>query len=233
MRSIEQKTDIENHFSPPFSISNALSENERIELISVFENSNEKIHKNTGPITVNLTQELLSGPILAKVLSMVRDRVGDFEVLSGFFFYVERPHVIHNDDSFEFPKTFKGITIPLCLEGEFTEHPELCFFDQYYLDGPAKFLRGYANVPSYYNIIKYDYDGVCGLTDAPFDRSIHSTKLPHLKYECLAGLSYSESLVSTPGNVLVFDAVRLHAASDFRKLGITSKLGISIFTKRK
>jgi hypothetical protein len=36
-----------------------------------------------------------------------------------------------------------------------------------------------------------------------------------------------------PTDALVFDSVRLHCASDFRKLNIQSKLGISIFTKHK
>jgi GTP-binding protein LepA len=38
---------------------------------------------------------------------------------------------------------------------------------------------------------------------------------------------------NAPLQALIFDSVRLHCASDFRKLNIQSKLGISIFTKKK
>jgi hypothetical protein len=55
--------------------------------------------------------------------------------------------------------------------------------------------------------------------------------LSHLKGKWLEGLSFDRAMPWKPGNVLIFDSVQLHCASDFVKQGITSKLGISIFTK--
>jgi hypothetical protein len=56
--------------------------------------------------------------------------------------------------------------------------------------------------------------------------------LTHLKPQWLEGLSLHSTLDWVPGNIMIFDSLRLHCASDFRKLGIRSKTAISIFTKK-
>jgi hypothetical protein len=116
------------------------------------------------------------------------------------------------------------------MTGEYQAFPSLCFFDQFYFHGPAKFFKGDVDIPTYYNKPVYDYKDINGLVNTPFvDNDNHFT---HLKSKWLEGLSLHSVLDWVPGNALVFDSVRLHCASDFRKLGIKSKLGISIFTKK-
>jgi hypothetical protein len=65
------------------------------------------------------------------------------------------------------------------------------------------------------------------------DESTRCTYLTHLKYKWLEGLTLWGTIKWKPGTAIIFDSVRLHCASDFRKLGIKSKLGISIFTRKK
>lgn len=235
MRTNEEKIAIVDSFSPEFSLEGVLTDEDINQLLSTYRESKNKIHKNTGPVTMNLTADILNSEPIKKVMSEVRRNVGEFGFLSGFFFEVDRPHVIHNDDSYEFPQTFKGITIPLSVERDApsTEYPKLCFFDQYYLNGPAKFLKGHEGAESYYNSIVYDYQDVQSLTSVSFPEEVRQSLFPHLRPSFLDGLSLLSSLESKPGNVLVFDAVRLHAASDFRTIGIKSKIGISIFTKKQ
>ena len=103
------------------------------------------------------------------------------------------------------------------------------FFDQFYFHGPAKFFNGDTNVATYYNKQVYEYSDVDGLVDVQF---VDADKLfTHLKPSWLKGLSLHSTLEWRPGNALIFDSVRLHCASDFRRLNIQSKLAISIFTR--
>ncbi len=231
MRSESEQREIENLFSEPVSLENFLSQKEITYLIDIFEKSADenKIFKNTGPITLNIN---FTVEPFKSLLDKFAPVLGDVEVISGFYFYTNQPHIIHNDDSFDLPKTFKGITIPLKFNGGI-KHPYLCFFHQYYLNGPAKFFKGESNLPEYYNKNIFDYADVKNKVTTPFPKIIHDIYLSHLKYEWLEELSFDRAMPWKPGNVLVFDSVRLHCASNFLKQGITDKLGISIFTKLK
>ena len=61
------------------------------------------------------------------------------------------------------------------------------------------------------------------------ERYMKEKYLGHIKKEWLEGLSFDTAHHWTPGDAIVFDAVRLHCASDFRKT-CSKKLGLSIFT---
>lgn len=227
MRTEQQKQEIIETFSEPVSIENFISQEEILELINEFNSSKEKIHKNTGPITVNI--DFTKQPFV-NLLDKIKTIVGNVEITAGFFFYTENPHIIHNDDTYELPRVFKGITIPLEYNGG-TRYPYLCFFHQYYLEGPAKFFKGGIDFPEHYNKHIDDYCDVKNLSDKPIPKVVYDLYIDHLKPEWLEGLSFDRAMPWKPGNVIVFDSVRLHCASNFLKQGIKSKLGISIFTK--
>ena len=229
MRSEKEKAEIVELFSEPAVVENFLSPKEVEQLVNIFKETTdfEKIFKNTGPITLDI--DFTKDPFKS-LIERIKSVIGDFEIISGFFFYTEYPHIIHNDDSFELPKTYKGITLPLYYEG--TDHPYLCFFHQYYLKGPAKFFKGGVNLPEYYNKNISDYIDVEGLVDTQFPIDTYRKYFTHLKYEWLSGLSFDKALPWKPGSMLYFNSVKLHSASDFLKQGIKYKLGISIFTKR-
>jgi hypothetical protein len=239
MRSQEEINRIKSRFSEPYTIYGFLSDEEVKYLISIFRNNNQdkingyegKIKKNTGPITLGL-EPFLDDPVIRKIFEKLKDHIGDFELNAGFFFETDYPHIIHNDDTFDLKDVYKGITIPLSLEGTFEEYPKLCFFDQCYFQGPAKFFAGDKNIPTYYNKQLYEYSEVDGITDTQFDKRIYDKLFTHLRYKWLSNLSLKTVLEWKPTTALVFDSVRLHCASDFRRLGITSKLGISIFTRK-
>ena len=162
--------------------------------------------------------------------------IGNFEITAGFFFSTDYPHIIHNDDLFQLPDTvYKAITIPLRLDTDttITGTSHLCFFDQSYFHGPSKFFKGDSDIPTYYNKQIYDYSQVDGLLDHNgIDEECYQKYFTHLKHKWLEGLSLHSVLPWTPGSCIIFDSVRLHCSSDFRKMNIKSKLGISIFTKR-
>ena len=231
MRTVDQIKNIRKNISDPYSVSGFISLDDINHLIAIFENDTNKIKKNTGPVTVNLSP-YFGNPIIKKIINQLKTNIGDFEITSSFFFETDYPHVIHNDDTFELPDTvYKAITLPLELDQFNGVYPKLCFFDQFYFHGPAKFFNGSKDIPTYYNKQVYEYSNVCGVTAQTF---VGDNKLfTHLNSKWLDGLSLNSTLDWIPGNALIFDSVRLHCASDFRKLGVTSKLGISIFTKKK
>jgi hypothetical protein len=237
MRTIEQVSAIKKTISRPFSVEQFLSQTDINCLIDLYTQEsnlaspyNGLIKKNTGPTTLNLHQ-FGDHPIVQKIISSLETYIGRFEITAAFFFHTDYPHVIHNDDTFELPSgVYKGITLPLKLNGFNGQYPKLCFFKQFYFHGPAKFFKGSKNIPTYYNKQIYKYDDIDNLTTEAFvDRWNYFT---HLKPQWLEGLSLESALDWVPGNALIFDSVRLHCASDFRSLGIQSKLGISIFTRK-
>jgi len=237
MRSQEEIKTIKSRISNPYELINFLTKEEIIHLISIFEQelltdkNNNLIVKNTGPITLDLFL-FQEDAIIKNLLNKLKNILGNFEITAAFFFKTNYPHIIHNDDTFELPQhVYKGITLPLKAYGNFTEYPKLCFFDQFYFHGPAKFFNRDSEIPTFYNKQIYDYHQVDGVSSIPFDLKLYKKYFTHLKIEWLEGLSLCSMLDWIPGNALIFDSTRLHCASDFRKLNITEKLGISIFTK--
>lgn len=238
MRTQEEIDKIKSRFSKPYTIYGLLTDDDIKHLVSIFKNSNQdkisgyegKIKKNTGPVTLGL-EPFLDDPVIVKIFNKLKEHLGEFEMNAGFFFETDYPHIIHNDDTFDLKDVYKGITIPLMLTGDYTEFPKMCFFDQYYFGGPAKFFAGEHDIPTYYNKQIYEYSGVEGITQTPFDKDTYNSLLTHLRYAWLSGLSLQEVLDWKPSSAIVFDSVQLHSASDFRKLGIKSKMAISIFTR--
>jgi hypothetical protein len=234
MRTTEQIQKIKETISNPYAVEDFLSSDDVSHLIKLFDSQeieSNKVYKNTGPITLDIKQ-YLEDPVMAKIIDKLAEEIGQFELTAGFFFTTNYPHIIHNDDTFELPDgVYKGITIPLKTYGS-NNIPKLCFFDQFYFHGPAKFFYGDDNIPTYYNKQVYDYKEVDGISDAMIiDESTRVTYLTHLKQSWLTGLTLWGTLDWRPTSVLIFDSTRLHCASDFRQQGITHKLGISIFTK--
>lgn len=235
MRTIEQIADIKRNISDPYSVKNILTDTEIKHLVSIFDTAKEKnaplVYKNTGPVTLDI-KPYLDDAVIRSLLEKIKIEIGEFEITAGFFFKTDYPHIIHNDDTFELPNTvYKAVTIPLKIEGNTDVYPKLCFFDQFYFHGPAKFFKGETHVDTFYNKQIYDYGDVENLTNKHF---IDKDRLfSHLKPKWLEGLSLYSTIDWIPGDIIIFDSVRLHCASDFRKLNIKSKIAISIFTKKK
>jgi hypothetical protein len=238
MRTTDQVNFIKSRISNPYSLNNFLSKDEIVCLIDTFESASEInspystiVKKNTGPTTLDLFL-YKDNNLVKSILKKVKEELKDIEITAAFFFKTDYPHIIHNDDTFELPEgVYKGITLPLKLYGNYFDYPKLCFFDQFYFHGPAKFFNGSTDIPTYYNKQIYDYKDVDNLTDREIPDELYKTYFTHLRKSWLKGLSFHSCLDWTPGNALIFDSTRLHCASDFRKLGVTEKLGISIFTK--
>jgi hypothetical protein len=229
MRSIKDKELLVSRFTDAIHTDNFLSSGEIAYLINLFNKSENKIYKNTGPVTCN---SIKSDPLLSIIAQRLEPIIGNFKIFSASFFDVKFPHIIHNDDDKSFPLTYKAITLPLKLEYSrpSSELPKLCIFDQYYLEGPAKFFNGDTDIPTYYNTQVYEYSKVQNKSATSISLETVSKYLTHLRPNWLNGLSINSVHEWKPGSAIIFDALKLHCASDFRRPGIDSKLGISIFT---
>ena len=148
LRTQKDKDFILSNVREPYSIENYLSEDDIGELIDVWESSDNKEYKNTGPITSKI--ENFDNPALSKIRDLIYfgDEVEDrkvhpnIDIWYAMFFYVDAPHIIHMDDRIDtLTQIYKAFNFPLKFEGG-SEEPHLMFFDQLYLDGPSKFFNG-------------------------------------------------------------------------------------------
>lgn len=232
MRTDEQIQELSKMHSHPVQFVNAIN-NEKIQELIEYHNNNEKIQKNTGAEISYVIENYKdkSNGILDEILEMLKIQFGNFNVRTAHYFDVSKPHILHIDDKFSYPKSYKAFTIPLQIRGTEDNKAKLVFFDQYYYDGPAKFLNGsdVSNVPIYYNEYITEYDRVFYKGDAGISPE-HKKILSHLKDEWLEGLTVQRYFPWTIGSIIAFDSLQIHSASDFTSCGITSKLGLSIFT---
>lgn len=243
MRNEQQIKNIKERIVEPYSIDHFLTSHEGTYLINLFESHNDsdidpmqrKVYKNTGPITLDL-RLYTNDPIVRSVFDRIKKEIGPYEITSAFFFFTNYPHIIHNDDLFQLPDgIYRAITIPLEFnrKTDSTELPSLCLFDQFYFHGPSKFFKGSADdgIPTYYNQRLYDYSNVDGLLDHNvISEEMYKELFTHLQPQWLDGLSLHSTIQQKIGSAIIFDSVRLHSSSDFRTLGIESKLAISVFT---
>lgn len=234
MRSSQDKELIRSNLITPFSVKNILTKKEITSFIDYYNQSSNKIKKNTGPITLNINLEEFESNKFKFLIDRLSKFIGqNWKIYSAFFFYTDIPHIIHNDDSYDFPLIYRAITIPLQIfAGEDYQNlfPSLCFFDQYYLDGPSKFFFGSKDIPTFYNKCVYDYNDVINRDYSGINEVERLEYLSHLKKSWINGLTLNSIIDWIPGDAIIFDNCRLHCASNFKKQNIHAKLGLSIFT---
>jgi len=112
-RTQEDKDFILSYVDEPYSIENFIDQKDVNELIDIWENSDNKEHKNTGVITYSITD--FSSPVLHKIRDKIYfDSYPNIEIWHAMFFYTDEPHMIHIDDSMDsFPKIYKAFNLPL------------------------------------------------------------------------------------------------------------------------
>ena len=228
MRSNKQIAAIKKTHSPPVQLLNALDAN-KIEFLLNYYHSQDKIKKNTGPKVVYIQE---GTGVIDDILIPLRKQFGNFKVRSCHFFEVETPHVLHIDDDFKLPNTYKAFTIPLWVDRNDCDKIKLIMFDQYYYGGPVKFFNGESSVDkTYYNVPLFDYSDVENKSNKNIPKIVKQKLLSHIKDQWLENLSISDYFPWSIGSIISFDSLRIHCSSDFRNVGINKKIGLSIFTE--
>jgi len=225
MRSTEQINQIKRFESDPFQVHSIITQSDVDKLLDTFENS-EKIVKATGPVVAEIDH---GDPILTKILTQLTSVLGNFDIRYAHFFSVERPHVLHIDDDFDYPNSYKAITVPLWHNG--LSDPKFFVFNQHYYSGPAKFFKDREIDPDvHYNAPVTDYSNIDGLDETGIPNFLRE-QIDHLKDPWLDGLSIKAYFPWTITSAIVFDSLQIHSAGNFAKQGVTKKIGLSIFTK--
>jgi len=138
---------------------------------------------------------------------------------------------VHVDSGYSNSRVHKGILIPLQCE-----HGSTVFFNNYWSNDAAKFVRGedpsgHEKEPTEQFIQKKhervtDYTKIENYTDKPFDLELYNTYLTHVPYENLHGLTVDKIVKWSPGDIIIFDRNQLHCASNEHD----HKIGITVFT---
>jgi len=225
MRSQDKIDKLQKTHSRPFSVQGIIEVDPLLDYY--FSNQQDVIKKNTGPSVLNMdTNHVLLKPIINEMQKNLKP----FEVRTAHFFDVTFPHIIHNDDQFHYPESYKAFTLPLKIYGDSTDI-KLVIFDQYYYGGPAKFFNGEQKTEAvYYNAPLTEYSQVHHCNTNGIDDNFKKGYLSHLKDKWTEGLSVNTTLNWTIGNLLCFDSLALHCSTDFRNKNIERKIGLSIFT---
>ena len=227
MRTSDQINDIKERQSNPVQFINAITKEKIDFLIDYYKNTN-KIQKNTGPQYSNVKE---GDGVVDDIIELLRLQFGNFTVRGIQFFNVEKPHIIHIDDKFEYPRSYKAFAIPLEVNGNNCNLAKLIMFNQYYYGGPAKFVKGSdeKQLPVYYNKYVTDYNEVENKDKQGIPLEIKKL-MTHLRPLWTHELSVQCYFPWTIGSIIAFDSLQLHCASDFTNVDIKSKLGMSIFT---
>ena len=225
MRTKEQIEELEKTHGRPYAVHQCVDTDSLIDYYNA--NSGNIIHKNTGPKVLKIDK---NHSLLQPIIERMQKDLNPFTIRYAHFFDVTDPHIIHNDDEFEFPKSYKAFTIPLKIYGD-SEDIKLVLFDQYYYGGPAKFFNGEKAIENvYYNKPIIEYSNVTCKNNKGIDEDFRKEYLGHLRNSWLDGLSIKDTLDWKVGDVLCFDSLSLHCSSNFRSKGIQRKIGLSIFT---
>lgn len=194
-------------------------------LMSEHRNNPDVISKNTGP----QVSHNMDSPIIEWCIAKLKQNFGEFDVLNTQVFETTYPHILHNDWSPDDRGEGLAFLIPLAHDGD--ENPNFVVYDQYYRTGAVKLYGGGPGPRKvYYNKPLLSYEDVENLNEDPFDQEFYDKYLTHLKPNWVQGLSVNSLFEWKPTSMICFHRNNIHSASDFRKQGVTKKVGLSIFT---
>ena len=217
------------------SVLDPLTDEQRLSLISCFENNSQMKMLPQRKFALDLETALeIVRPIIDGVLG-----AGTWEVAGGNFFETETGYRVHADTGKEGPdRVLQTFVFPLRQELRTDipvslERNRFLVLNQTWAGDAAFFLRGETVEPNEYNQVITDYKDVGNLDDIETIDGILLDHCPHLDIRNFAGLTVDKHWQWTPGVPMTFPRNRLHVSSAFPRNGIKRKLGLSIFTSRK
>lgn len=213
----------------------ALTESQRLELISCFENNAQMQILPQRRFALDL------GPAMEIVKPIIDAVLGNdtWEVTGGNFFETETGYRVHADTGKDGPdRVWQTFVFPLHQEFKAdipvrAERNRFIVLNQTWAGDAAFFLRGSPDEPSEYNKVVKHYGDVGNRDDDGTIDGILLEYCPHLNPSNFIGLSVDKSFQWIPGVPMTFPRNRLHVSSAFPRNGIKRKLGLSIFTSTK
>jgi len=237
LRPQEQVDELQRNLEDTIILRDFITDQEIDTLVSIYEKHLDKANtKTTGPTTV-ITRHFKEDPEFVEIFERISNKLElSLDIWGGNFFDTGKPFAIHNDVDYRHDiMPAKCMVIPLTktYQTDYVyvteEDAKFYVFDQTMPHGPVKCFKGEPDRFSPYNTPLSDYKHIIGLhadnrqpkLDVTFNRTWSE------------GLSVERECNWEPGDVIVFDCVRLHCSSDFTQHGMLRKLGLSLFTKHK
>lgn len=235
-RPQEQVDEILSKVSNTVVLKNFMSRSDRNILLDIYHNNKNRDHKNTGPTTL-IAREFKDDPKFTKIFNKIQTKLElKLKVWGGNFFETETPYVIHNDVDYRHDIIpAKCIVIPLqkfYMENSVVNDKDAQFyiFDQMFFHAPVKCFKNAKDIKNFYNWPLYDYTDVYGLHKDNRKPDINISHFDEKYPQWCEGFSVESACNWVPGDVIVFDCVRLHCASNFLDNGVSKKIGLSLFT---
>ena len=175
-------------------------------------------------------------PALAVLKDYVSNELGHnyWKCTQGTFFEARQPYRIHTDTDIN-EHNHQTIVIPLDWEhnadASLSDNSLYIFKQRWHLE--ATNFR-YGSKPSKdgprYNTDTREYSKVENLEPNNFIDKDAASDCDHLNVRHFTGLSVEAKLKWEPGKPLTFPRTALHCSNNWHRLGIKSKLGLSLFT---
>ena len=221
---ILHKETIINNLSKAQAFKNILTSNE-IEDIWKLAFSNNSVRKNP------LGNIFISGNCVKAAYELIKHKIPiNAKLYSGNFFICTTPYGIHLDsfnqkeEKDDGTTIYKNVLIPLWIGG-CNDGGKVIFFDQRLVDygcafnkgGPTSYKESRYQVYNDYLDLQF-YDGNRQkidkkLNNVPFNSLYHLLYFNHINQERLEGFTAESFLDWKPGNILVFDAIQVHASA--------------------
>lgn len=209
----------------PHQIENFITKEQIVDLVFRHKNNPEAIQKNTGPLVTNN----LKCDTMDSILSRLKEQFKFSGICNTQIFDVTKPHILHND--WVERDEGRGLAFLMPLQHNGDRDPGFVLYDQYYKKGAVKLYGGGPKPKNvYYNTPLLSYEDVEYTTENAFDEDIYNKFLTHIKPTWVQGLSVYKIFDWKPTSLIVFHRNNIHSATDFTKLGITFKIGLSVFT---
>jgi hypothetical protein len=223
-------------------LKNFVTSDEIKHLLNLYNNSNNKEIKKSGP-TILALRFFIEDEKFNSLFNRIQKEVKEnYTLWGGNYFQTDSPHIIHNDVPFDHSIIpGKCVLIPLEKSYESTwesagvdEDAKFYIFDQMYFHGPVKcFKNNPEEIYSPYNIPLYEYDDIYGLHEDNRVPNISAKHVTKNQRQWLEGFSVECECNWVPGDVIIFDCARLHCSSSFDRRAVTQKIGLTLFTEFK
>jgi hypothetical protein len=159
----------------------------------------------------------------------------NWKISGGNYFETFSPYRIHTDTLKESHNILQTFVFPLAYEYE--ENAQLgkngfYVLEQEWFKESTMFVKGTSDRDlddgNRYNTQTRDYKDIVNLKEGYDETLVEDCN--HLPRENFEGMTVWKKFVWKPGTVISFPRSHLHLSNNFKKYGIKSKLGLSIFT---
>ena len=192
----------------------------------------------------------IKGNVVRRAYDLIKDKISlNAELAFGNYFIATEPYGLHLDsfkkeiEKDDGTTVYKNVLIPLWIGGS-NNGGQIIFFEQRLIDYGCAFNKGgsteykqsqYKVYTDYSNLQFYNknLDKIeKRLNHVPFSTSFYFDYLEHIEYDRLDGLTVEGKFDWTPGNMLIFDAVQIHASNKPAN-SWTNKMGLLLNFKVK